>query len=64
MVLCPVWFDQSYLEDYLTANGDDIATPFTDEQKGDIYAELATGAESGWDYTARCVTFSTPLVCF
>ncbi|KAG8696084.1 hypothetical protein FRC09_008739 [Ceratobasidium sp. 395] len=44
---------ESYLEDYLTANGDDIATPYTEEQKQDLYAELASGAESGWDYTAR-----------
>ncbi|QRV92208.1 trehalase [Ceratobasidium sp. AG-Ba] len=46
---------ESYLEDYLTANGPDISTPYTDEQKADLYAELASGAESGWDYTARWV---------
>ncbi|KAG8737849.1 hypothetical protein FRC10_007602 [Ceratobasidium sp. 414] len=46
---------ESYLEDYLAANGADIVTPLTEEQKGDLYAELASGAESGWDYTARWV---------
>ncbi|KAH7337166.1 trehalase [Rhizoctonia solani] len=44
---------ESYLPDYITANGEDLETHFTEEQKADIYAELATGAESGWDYTAR-----------
>ncbi|KAF8600265.1 trehalase [Ceratobasidium sp. AG-I] len=44
---------ESYLEDYLAANGEDITTPLTEEQKGDLYAELASGAESGWDYTSR-----------
>ncbi|KAG9090205.1 hypothetical protein FRC06_001168 [Ceratobasidium sp. 370] len=46
---------ESYLEDYLAANGADITTPLTEAQKGDLYAELASGAESGWDYTARWV---------
>jgi alpha,alpha-trehalase len=47
---------QSYLADYVTANGPDIPTPLTEEQKADLYAELASGAESGWDYTARYVS--------
>ncbi|KAB5589880.1 Trehalase [Ceratobasidium theobromae] len=42
---------ESYLADYLTANGPGMN--LTEAQKGDLYAELATGAESGWDYTAR-----------
>ena len=42
---------ESYLEDYLTANEAEPA--LTEEQKGDLYAELASGAESGWDYSAR-----------
>jgi alpha,alpha-trehalase len=46
---------QSYLPDYITANGEDLETPLTEEQKADLYAELASGAESGWDYTARYV---------
>jgi len=41
------------LEDYLTANGPDITTPYTEEEKQDLYAELASGAESGLDYSAR-----------
>ncbi|KAF8895253.1 glycoside hydrolase family 37 protein, partial [Infundibulicybe gibba] len=44
---------ESYLTDYLTANGPDIKTPLNDSQKADLYAELASGAESGWDYTVR-----------
>jgi alpha,alpha-trehalase len=39
--------------DYETANGADIQTPLNDSQKAELYSELATGAESGWDYTAR-----------
>ncbi|KAF8600259.1 hypothetical protein BDV93DRAFT_511019 [Ceratobasidium sp. AG-I] len=45
-------------EDYLGANREDIATPLTEEQKGDLYAELASGAESGWDYTSRPASHS------
>jgi len=30
------------------------ASPALDETaRGDLYAELATGAESGWDYSSR-----------
>lgn len=43
------------MEDYETVNGADLAVPYTDEQKADLYAELASGAESGHDYTARFV---------
>ncbi|EJC98505.1 trehalase [Fomitiporia mediterranea MF3/22] len=50
---------ESYLTDYETANGADLPTPLTDDQKADLYAQLATGAESGWDYTARF--FKEPL---
>ena len=39
--------------DYLTANDPALTTPLTESQRGDLYAELATGAESGWDYTTR-----------
>ncbi|KAL5519820.1 hypothetical protein ACEPAG_1480 [Sanghuangporus baumii] len=44
---------ESYLTDYETANGPDIPTPLDEFQRSDLYAELASGAETGWDYTAR-----------
>ncbi|KAJ3485392.1 hypothetical protein NLI96_g4987 [Meripilus lineatus] len=44
---------ESYLTDYLTANDPTLATPLNEQQRSNLYAELATGAESGWDYTAR-----------
>ncbi|KAH8082474.1 trehalase [Cristinia sonorae] len=44
---------ESYLTDYLTANDPELKTPLTEQQRADLYAELASGAESGWDYTAR-----------
>lgn len=44
---------ESYLVDYLTANGPGINPPLNDTQKAALYAELASGAETGWDYTAR-----------
>ena len=44
---------ESYIEDYEAANGADLVAPYTDQQKADIYAELATGAETGWDYSSR-----------
>ncbi|KAF9450542.1 glycoside hydrolase family 37 protein [Macrolepiota fuliginosa MF-IS2] len=47
---------ESYLTDYLTANGPDVSPSLNDTQKADLYAELATGAESGWDYTRRWFT--------
>ena len=37
------------------ANGPDLAVPYTEDQKAALYAELASGAESGHDYTARRV---------
>ncbi|EEB94678.1 hypothetical protein MPER_06469, partial [Moniliophthora perniciosa FA553] len=42
---------ESYLTDYLTANGPNVS--LNETQRAALYAELATGAESGWDYTAR-----------
>ncbi|KAG7088886.1 hypothetical protein E1B28_012833 [Marasmius oreades] len=45
---------ESYLTDYLTVNGPNMT--LNETQRSDIYAELATGAESGWDYTARWLT--------
>ncbi|KAF8319629.1 glycoside hydrolase family 37 protein [Clavulina sp. PMI_390] len=44
---------EGFFEDYLTTNGPDISVPYTEEQKADLYAELASGAESGYDFTAR-----------
>jgi alpha,alpha-trehalase len=38
--------------DYETANSPDLPS-LNDTQKADLYAELASGAESGWDYSAR-----------
>ncbi|KAG9022809.1 hypothetical protein FS837_006129, partial [Tulasnella sp. UAMH 9824] len=47
---------ESYLEDYETANGavgGNDNPGYTDDQKAALYAELASGAESGWDYSTR-----------
>ncbi|KAJ2919157.1 hypothetical protein MD484_g1266, partial [Candolleomyces efflorescens] len=46
---------ESYLTDYTTAN--DPSLPALNEtQRAALYAELASGAESGWDYSARWFT--------
>jgi neutral trehalase len=39
--------------DYTTANGPNVIPALTETQKADLYAELASGAESGWDYSMR-----------
>lgn len=39
--------------DYLTANDPTLAIPLTEDQRSDLYSELASGAESGWDYSTR-----------
>ncbi|KAL1937780.1 hypothetical protein VTO73DRAFT_12799 [Trametes versicolor] len=44
---------ESYLEDYLTANDPTLSTPLTEQERADLYAELASGAETGWDYSSR-----------
>jgi alpha,alpha-trehalase len=44
---------EGYLPDYLTANGPDIKKPYTEQEKEALYAELASGAETGWDYSSR-----------
>ncbi|KAF8587681.1 glycoside hydrolase family 37 protein [Ramaria rubella] len=49
---------ESYLEDYQTINGagaGDVVTNFTTEESEALYAELASGAETGWDYSSRWV---------
>ncbi|KAK4129364.1 glycoside hydrolase family 37 protein [Parathielavia appendiculata] len=54
---------ESYREDYITANNASyyaasgiiypVKTPLNETEKAELYANLASGAESGWDYTAR-----------
>jgi len=44
---------ESYLTDYTTANAAASGPTLNETQKGNLYAELASGAESGWDYTMR-----------
>ncbi|ORY62246.1 trehalase-like protein [Pseudomassariella vexata] len=54
---------ESYREDYISANNESyystsgIIYPevngLTDEEKATLYANLASGAESGWDYSSR-----------
>ncbi|KIJ59066.1 glycoside hydrolase family 37 protein [Hydnomerulius pinastri MD-312] len=43
---------ESYLEDYLTIN-DPTFPALSDDAAGALYGELASGAETGWDYTSR-----------
>ncbi|KAF5380644.1 hypothetical protein D9757_007005 [Collybiopsis confluens] len=42
---------ESYLTDYTTAHGANMN--LSDTQLADLYAELASGAETGWDYSSR-----------
>jgi alpha,alpha-trehalase len=54
---------ESYYEDYTTANNASYyneegevfneTSPLSDNERAQLYANLASGAESGWDYTAR-----------
>ncbi|KAF8272594.1 glycoside hydrolase [Lactarius quietus] len=46
---------ESYLTDYDTANDPTLSTPLTESQRAELYSELASGAESGWDYSTRFV---------
>ncbi|TFK70552.1 glycoside hydrolase family 37 protein [Pluteus cervinus] len=50
---------ESYGDDYLTANNPATNPPLNESQRADLYAELASGAESGWDYTVRFFTNPT-----
>jgi alpha,alpha-trehalase len=43
---------ESYREDYLTAEN----TTLSEQAKSDLYADLATAAESGWDFGSRWLT--------
>jgi alpha,alpha-trehalase len=45
---------EGYLEDYETANEASPALNETEKEK--LYIELASGAESGWDYSVRWAT--------
>lgn len=47
--------DLCSLLDYLTANDPTLTTPLTEDERSDLYAELASGAETGWDYSSRWV---------
>lgn len=38
--------------DYLTVH-DPTAANLTAEEQGELYSQLASGAESGWDFTSR-----------
>ncbi|WWC71393.1 uncharacterized protein I206_105348 [Kwoniella pini CBS 10737] len=42
---------EGYVEDYETVTGTSPA--LNDSAKAELYSELATGAESGWDYSSR-----------
>ncbi|KAI1847359.1 hypothetical protein JX266_006584 [Neoarthrinium moseri] len=54
---------ESFREDYITANNKSYyatsgiiypeTKPLNDSEKATLYANLATGAESGWDYSSR-----------
>jgi len=56
---------ESYYEDYVTANnatyfneeGEEFnaTQPLNETQKATLYSNLASGAESGWDYSARWI---------
>ncbi|KAF8526994.1 glycoside hydrolase [Hysterangium stoloniferum] len=64
---------ESYLADYQTVHGagaGDVVPNFTDDEAAAVYAELASGAETGWDYSSRWVkdhtlgnnTFNLPML--
>ena len=56
---------ESYYEDYVTANNEtyfneegeqfNATSPLNETEKATLYSNLASGAESGWDYSARWV---------
>ncbi|KAL7628200.1 hypothetical protein AAE478_002398 [Parahypoxylon ruwenzoriense] len=56
---------ESYREDYVTANNKSYyassgiiypeSVPLNDTEKAMLYANLASGAESGWDYSTRWI---------
>ncbi|EIW74551.1 glycoside hydrolase family 37 protein [Coniophora puteana RWD-64-598 SS2] len=44
---------ESYLTDYQTVHDPALPIPLTTEQAAEVYSELASGAETGWDYSGR-----------
>ncbi|CAO3637173.1 unnamed protein product [Mucor fragilis] len=48
---------ESFVEDYNTVNN---GTDFTDAEKLQLYADIAAGAESGWDYSSRWTKNKVP----
>ncbi|KAG2194897.1 hypothetical protein INT47_010639 [Mucor saturninus] len=48
---------ESYVEDYNTVNN---GTDFTDAEKDQMYADIAAGAETGFDYSSRWVKQKYP----
>ncbi|KAF1843497.1 glycoside hydrolase family 37 protein [Cucurbitaria berberidis CBS 394.84] len=56
---------ESYYEDYVTANNEtyfnkegkqfNATQPLNETEKATLYSNLASGAESGWDYSARWI---------
>jgi alpha,alpha-trehalase len=44
---------ESYIDDYMTVHDPTLSTPLTDSQAAELYGELASGAETGWDYSSR-----------
>ncbi|KAJ3998822.1 glycoside hydrolase family 37 protein [Lentinula boryana] len=49
---------ESYLTDYETAHGSGLN--LSTSELSDLYAELASGAETGWDYCSRYLTSPAP----
>jgi alpha,alpha-trehalase len=47
------FFSRCRYLDYLTVHDPTLSTPLTDTQAADLYSELASGAETGWDYSSR-----------
>lgn len=46
---------ESYLTDYETAS-DPTLRSLNESERGELYSELASGAETGWDYSTRFVS--------
>ncbi|RCH82276.1 hypothetical protein CU097_001896 [Rhizopus azygosporus] len=48
---------ESYVEDYNTVDGD---VHYPDDVKNRMYADIAAGAESGWDFSSRWTRVKSP----
>ncbi|KAF8334743.1 Six-hairpin glycosidase-like protein [Cantharellus anzutake] len=44
---------EGFIQDFHAANGPDILVPFSEQKKADLYAEIASATESGWDFASR-----------